>query len=364
VFREKQQKKETEWLSEYAIKSIQAVRERPETKHPYRTEFQRDRDRILYSRYFRLLMHKTQVLPSPELTHIRTRLTHTLEVAQVARTIARALRLNEDLAEAIAMGHDLGHPPFGHAGEEALKESMKDYNGFEHNEQSLRIVETLEDLNLTSHVREGILRHTLPDEKFYSLNNVKRNLSSLKKRFGYPNIRPTFFEAQIVDVADEIAYLTHDIEDLRLLGIIQLSEIPSGWKKLFGPKRRDAIDGLVTNVIKHAEQVLKKGLIDEVKTPIIYDEQMHGKVIELKSTLGGIFNRPPLGPKFKEAKHYIRLLFEYWSSNPCKEIQEGIAMTRGEPAAIGVADFVVEKTDQDIIREYEKTFSPRTPMPN
>lgn len=358
--REEREKTETELLSIYAIKSIQAVRDKEEPKHPYRTEFQRDRDRILYSRYFRLLMHKTQVLPSPELTHIRTRLTHTLEVTQIARTIARALKLNEDLAEAIALGHDLGHPPFGHAGEEALKESMKDHNGFEHNEQSLRIVEIVEDLNLTKHVREGILRHTLPDEKFYALNGVTRDLNDLSKRFGYPNARRTFFEAQIVDVADEIAYLTHDIEDLRLLGIIQLSDIPADWRRLFGSKRRDAIDKLVTNVINHANRVLRTGIVDEIETPIIYDEQMHQKVVELKSAMGKIFENPPLGPKSREAKHYINLLFEYWLQNPCKEIQEGIATTRGEPTAVGVADFIVEKTDQDITREYERIFSPRT----
>jgi dGTPase len=360
MFRVEKEKEETRVLSQYAIKSIQAVREKEEPKHSYRTEFQRDRDRILYSRYFRLLMHKTQVLPSPELTHIRTRLTHTLEVTQIARTIARALKLNEDLTEAIALGHDLGHPPFGHAGEEALKEAMKNHNGFEHNEQSLRIVESLEDLNLTRHVREGILRHTKPDEAFYVSNKITRDLTSLTKRFGYPDKRPTFFEAQVVDVADEIAYLTHDIEDLRALKLIRLSEIPDNWRKLFGPKRRDAINGLVTNVIRHANKILKTGITDEIKTPIIYEEQMHQKVIELKAALGKIFERPPLGQKSTEAKHYVQLLFDYWLSEPCQEIQEGVAMINGEPMQVGVADYVVEKTDQDLIREYEKTFSPRT----
>lgn len=162
--RAEREKDEAEWLSPYALKSLQAVREKTEEKHPYRTDFQRDRDRILYSKYFRLLMHKTQVCPSPELTYVRTRLTHTLEVTQIARTIARALKLNEDLTEAIGLGHDLGHPPFGHAGEEALKELMKNHNGFEHNEQSLRIVESLENLNLTMQVREERARAPLNEK--------------------------------------------------------------------------------------------------------------------------------------------------------------------------------------------------------
>ena len=356
------EKEETKLLSQYAIKSLQAIRDNPEPKHPYRTEFQRDRDRILYSRYFRLLMHKTQVLPSPELTQIRTRLTHTLEVTQIARTIARALRLNEDLTEAIGLGHDLGHPPFGHAGEEALKEAMKNHNGFEHNEQSLRVVETLEKLNLTTHVREGILRHTQPNEDFYTSQRIERDLSSLNERFGYPNIRPTFFEAQIVDIADEIAYLTHDIEDLRLLGIIEVSEIPRDWRRLFGKNRRNAINGLVTNVVNHADRILKEGIVDEVKNPIIYDEEMHARVVELKSTLENIFTRPPLGPKYEEAKHYVQLLFDHWVSSSTDEILRSTAIESGEPIEVAVADFIVEKTDQDIIREYEKIFSPRTPM--
>lgn len=360
MFREEREKKEAEQLSDYAIKSAQAVREKAEQKHPYRTEFQRDRDRILHSKYFRLLMHKTQVFPSPELTYVRTRLTHTLEVTQIARTIARALNLNEDLTEAIGLGHDLGHPPFGHAGEEALKELMNEQNGFEHNEQSLRIVEHLEDLNLTSHVREGILRHTTPKAEYYALKKINRNVQRLTEKYGYPDERPTFFEAQVVDIADEIAYMTHDLDDLMHLKYITLRDIPDKWRQLYGPKRRDAIDGLVTNVITHANAILEAGLIDEVKTPIIFDEEIQQLAKEIKQVFKHIYETPPLGPKETEAKHYITLLFNHWLKEPCPEILDGVSMLRGEPIEKGIVDFIVQKTDQDITKEYEKLFSPRT----
>lgn len=351
-------------FSEYAIKNIQAFRNKKEEPCSCRTNFQRDRDRILYSKYFRFLMHKTQVCPSPELTQIRTRLTHTLEVTQVARTIARALNLNEDLTEAIGLGHDLGHPPFGHAGEEAIKEIMSSGNGFQHNEQSLRIVQYIEDLNLTTHVQEGILRHTSPDEEYYSLHKKEKNLEKLKEDFGYPNFRPTFFEAQIVDVADEIAYLTHDLEDLLELRIISKSEIPKNWRRLFGKERRKAINGLVTNVIDHAKKILEESIHDEVDVVIIYDQDMLKKVKELKKALDKIFSKPPLGPRYSEAKRYITLLFNHWQAHPLDEINNSWAIENGESLDTAITDFIIGKTDQDIIKEYEKIFSPRTPIEN
>jgi dGTPase len=356
---EERERDEEKLLSEYAIKSVAAIRDKPVEKNPYRTEFQRDRDRILYSKYFRLLMHKTQVMPSPEFTYVRTRLTHTLEVSQIARTIARGLKLNEDLTEAIALGHDLGHPPFGHAGEVALRDAMQRY-GFEHNEQSLRIVENLEDLNLTKQVREGILRHTSPDENYYSSNGFTRNLTDLKQRFGYPNERPSFLETQVVDVADEIAYLTHDLEDLLFVKLIKISDIPQKWKALFGEERKTAIDCLVTNVIEHANKTLAKGIIDELSLPIIYDKKMVSSVRELKKMLNKIFEKPPLGPKEKEAQHYIKLLFDYWKTNPNNEVQQSFAAKHGARIEVSVCDYIVQLTDQEIIRAYEGLFSPRT----
>jgi dGTPase len=366
MYREDREKAETNQLSEYAIKSVQAIRVRTEDKHPYRTEFQRDRDRILYSKYFRLLMHKTQVFPSPELTFIRNRLTHTLEVTQIARTISRSLRLNEDLTEAIGLGHDLGHPPFGHAGEEALKEKMKDCNGFEHNEQSLRIVEKLENLNLTNYTCEGILRHTKPDEKFYKDNKITRDLSSLTKRFGYPDQHPTFFEAQVVDIADEIAYLTHDLEDLLHLELIELDEIPKKWRERFGLSRKDAINGLVSNVVHHADKLLTDGIKDQIKTVIIFDDEIKEMANDVKGVFNSIYQRPPLAPKEVEARHYIELLFDYWNKQSCKElpkeISKGIAMRQGEPQPRCICDCIVEKTDQEITELYTKMFSPKTSL--
>src|SRR6476659_9850570 len=181
-------------------------RERPESQHPLRTDFQRDRDRIIHSKSFRRLKHKTQVFISPEGDHYRVRLTHTLEVAQIARTAARALRLNEDLTEAIALGHDLGHTPFGHLGEQALTPFLG--RPFRHNEQSLRIVDHLENdgegLNLSWEVRDGIVNHT----------------------WSMP--QPSTPEAQLVRFADRIAYVNHDVDDAVRAGVIQQDELPSG----------------------------------------------------------------------------------------------------------------------------------------
>ena len=198
---------ESQWLAPYAQHSKNTRgRVYPQAKHPTRTPFQRDRDRIVHSRAFRRLEYKTQVFLTHEGDHYRTRLTHTTEVAMISRSIARALRLNEDLTEAIALAHDLGHPPFGHSGEEALHKLMKKHGGFEHNAQSLRIVEELETkypefngLNLTWEVREGIAKH-------------KSTYDKPKSTKFDPDKKPSL-EAQIVNVADEIAYNTHDLDD-------------------------------------------------------------------------------------------------------------------------------------------------------
>src|SRR5438128_1919496 len=198
---------EAEYLSPLAARSYPAHRHLPEDDSPLRTPFQRDRDRIVHSKAFRRLKHKTQVFISPEGDHYRTRLTHTLEVVGVARTVARALQLNEDLTEAIALGHDLGHTPFGHIGEWALDQSLTDRFGirFRHNRHSLRIVERLErdgrGLNLTEQVREGILHHTGPE-------------------------LPATLEARIVRLVDRIAYINHDIDDALRAGVLVESELP------------------------------------------------------------------------------------------------------------------------------------------
>lgn len=206
-------------------------REHPEEPCSLRTEYQRDRDRIVHSKSFRRLKHKTQVFISPEGDHYRTRLTHTLEVSGIARTAARALRLNEDLAEAVALGHDLGHTPFGHAGESVLDEMLKKLGlgGFQHNEQSARVVEVLEDdgrgLNLTWEVRDGIRHHSGDDAS------------------------PDTLEAQIVHLADRIAYVNHDIDDALRAGLITMRDLPPGPTKLLGQTGSERIDALVHDLV-------------------------------------------------------------------------------------------------------------------
>lgn len=217
-------------LSPYATLSRNSRgRERPEEKCDVRTDFQRDRDRIIYSKAFRRLKHKTQVFISPEGDHYRTRLTHTLEVSQIARTIARGLRLNEDLTEAIALGHDLGHTPFGHAGERVLDRMVS--NGFKHNEQSVRVVSFLEKdrkgLNLTWEVLDGIQCHT-------------------------GNRLPTTLEGQIIRYADKIAYINHDIEDAIRGGILREEDIPKEAAAILGRSSSQRINNMIVNIIENS----------------------------------------------------------------------------------------------------------------
>ena len=220
---------EKNYLSQYASKSIDAGgRVKDLEPCPIRTEYQRDRDRIIHCKSFRRLKHKTQVFLSPEGDHYRTRLTHTLEVSQIARTIARALRLNEDLTEAIALGHDLGHTPFGHAGERTL---AKLTGHFEHNEQSLRVVEILENdgegLNLTSLVRDGIVNHK-------------------------SNCTPLTLEGKIVNLSDRIAYLNHDIDDACRAGIMSEDDIPVDIVLVLGRSKSDRINNMVSDIVSNS----------------------------------------------------------------------------------------------------------------
>ena len=212
-------------MSEFATRSAGAQRKSAEDICPFRTEFQRDRDRILHSKAFRRLKHKTQVFLSPFDDHFRTRLTHTLEVSQIARTIARALALNEDLTEAIALGHDLGHTPFGHCGEGVLNELVK--GGFHHNLQSVRVVEVLEDLNLCEETISGILTHS----------------------WGYKPLTP---EAQVVQLADKIAYINHDIEDSIRAGIISESDLPKDCIKYFSSNQSRRLNKMITEIVNNS----------------------------------------------------------------------------------------------------------------
>lgn len=234
TIRERTEALEKQILSPYAALSENTKgREIPEEKCGIRTDYQRDRDRIIHCKSFRRLKHKTQVFLSPEGDHYRTRLTHTLEVAQIARTIARALRLNEDLTEAIALGHDLGHTPFGHAGERALNEIMKDNGGFKHYRQSARVVEKLEKggkgLNLTFEVRDGIVRHTEGKEA-------------------------QTLEGRIVRLADRIAYINHDIDDAVRAGVIREDDIPQNITSILGHSKSKRINTLVISAIENSTE--------------------------------------------------------------------------------------------------------------
>lgn len=229
-FEQTTREREERFLSARAIHSYPADRPDPEPDSQWRTPFQRDRDRIVHSKSFRRLMHKTQVFIAPEGDHYRTRLTHTLEASGIARTVARALRLNEDLTEAIGLAHDLGHPPFGHIGEHALDEASKAHGGpgFKHNEHSLRVVDVLErdgrGLNLNQPVREGILRHTGP-------------------------LRSVSLEGQIVRLVDRVAYINHDIDDALRAGILRSEDLPRDEIALLGPTGASRIDSLVKDIV-------------------------------------------------------------------------------------------------------------------
>ncbi|MFW6007286.1 MAG: deoxyguanosinetriphosphate triphosphohydrolase [Halanaerobiales bacterium] len=233
------EERESRNLSSYAFLSKNSKGRRKKIKKcDIRTDFQRDRDRIIHSKAFRRLKHKTQVFIAPEGDHYRTRLTHTLEVSQIARTVARSLRLNEDLTEAIALGHDLGHTPFGHAGEDALSQVYQEE--FKHNKQSLRVVEKLEDLNLTQEVKDGILHHTGEGV-------------------------PETLEGQIVRIADRIAYINHDIDDALRAGIIEKKDLPEKSFSVLGDTHSERIDTMVKDLINSSWRKNKISRSPEIK---------------------------------------------------------------------------------------------------
>src|SRR3954471_13628770 len=235
-FRERIQALEDERMSRFGTRSYPALRERHEEDSDHRTPFQRDRDRIVHCKAFRRLKHKTQVFISPEGDHYRTRLTHTLETTGIARNVARALGLNEDLTEAIGLGHDLGHPPFGHVGEEVLDDCVRERYGqrFRHNHHSLRTVECLEldgeGLNLTEQVRDGILRHTWSEPP------------------------PPTLEGRIVRLVDRIAYINHDIDDAIRAGVLSPGELPGEEIAVLGETGSKRIDTLVHDLVEHSER--------------------------------------------------------------------------------------------------------------
>jgi dGTPase len=319
-----------ESLSPYAAKSKLAQRDSPEEPSPMRTEFQRDRDRIIHSKSFRRLKHKTQVFIAPLGDHYVTRLTHTLEVSQIARTIVRALNLNEDLAEAISLGHDLGHTPFGHVGEEVLNEIYPE--GFNHNEQSLRVVEVLEKegkgLNLTREVREGILNHS------------KSRESILGENWETPHT----LEGQICKIADTIAYINHDIGDALRAGLITIDDLPRSAIVVLGDSHSARINTLVSDVIEHSWAAT--GLEDGKTMPTI---SLSPNILEAMNTLRDflferVYDVRAMREETERAREVVRALYRHFTENPNGLPEEFVRIGDGVERA--VVDYIAGMTDQ------------------
>ncbi len=294
--------REIQFLSPYAVKSrFGRGRRKAEQPCQVRTEFQRDRDRIIHCKSFRRLKHKTQVFIAPAGDHFVTRLTHTLEVTQIARTIARALNLNEDLTEAIALGHDLGHTPFGHIGEEMLNTLYK--KGFKHNKHSLRVVDKLEKegkgLNLTWEVRDGILNHSKSTESILGENWGKTGS----------------YEADVVKISDLVAYVNHDIDDATRAGIISPDDLPESAKKALGTNHRTRINTIVTDIIKTSWPVTYESEND--KPVITMSKPVVKAASDLKTFLfNNVYNVQYELKESEEARQIIEKLYRYLCKHP------------------------------------------------
>ncbi|MBE6984717.1 MAG: deoxyguanosinetriphosphate triphosphohydrolase [Ruminococcaceae bacterium] len=330
TIREHLEREEHDRLSDKAqFSDATRGRNRPEEVPDFdvRTCYQRDCDRILHSKSFRRLMHKTQVFLQPEGDHYRTRMTHTLEVSRIARTIARSLQLNEDLTEAIAFGHDLGHTPFGHAGEIALSEVMD--QPFRHNEQSLRVVDILEKdgqgLNLTYEVRMGILGHT----------------SSSRM--------PETLEGQIVRKSDQIAYINHDIDDAMRAGILTDRDIPKDISDILGDTHRDRINTLVTSMITHSTQTEELGMDAEVEAAM---QKLRAFMFER------VYKNPVAKGEEAKAREILKRLYEYYVRNPEKlppDFQPQLSFDGMERT---VCDYIAGMSDKYAMYKYDELFIP------
>lgn len=312
------EEREYKFLAPYATKS----RETKGRKHPriddcpIRTEFQRDRDKILHSKSFRRLKHKTQVFLSPYNDHFRTRLTHTLEVSQIGRTIARALRLNEDLVEAISLGHDLGHTPFGHCGEGVLNELLP--GGFFHNIQSVRVVEVLENMNLCEETVDGILTHS----------------------WGY---KPKTPEAKVVQYADKIAYINHDIEDSIRAGVISEQDLPQDCLKYFSGTQSDRLGKMISDIIKTS--------IDSPEVAMSEEGWFYVKKLR-EWMFKNVYLDPITKAEEKKARNIVKSLYEYYVEKLSSECSQD------EIPQI-VCDYISGMSDQYAIRRYIDLFIPK-----
>jgi len=340
-FAERIREQEERLLAPQAARSYPPLREHPEEDCSLRTPFQRDRDRIVHSKAFRRLTHKTQVFVSPRGDHYRTRLTHTLEVTTISRTVARALRLNEDLTEAIGLGHDLGHPPFGHLGEEILDECLRERFGmsFRHYEHSLRVVERLEappgslrgviagGLNLTEQVRDGIARHSSRAE------------------------RPRTLEGRIVRLIDRVAYINHDIDDAVRAGLLSEGELPAEPIEVLGHSGSARIDRLVHDMVEHSER----------EGDVVQGPEAGPAMAALREFM---FERVYLGPEVRAEREKIaavvRRLFEHYVEHP-ELLPAGDADAGGgeQELARRVTDYLAGMTDRYCIRAYTELQVPR-----
>jgi dGTPase len=340
-----------ELLSKFAARSRESPdRDFPEEADPMRTAYQVDRDRIIHSKAFRRLKHKTQVFIAPVGDHYRTRLTHTMEVMQVARSIARGLNLNEDLTEAIALGHDLGHTPFGHAGEYALGACLP--GGFRHNEQSVRVVELLEKegrgLNLTREVRDGILRHS------------KLRESIAAEGWGIAQT----LEGQIVKIADSLAYLNHDIDDAIRAGVICVSDLPAQANAVFGTTSGSRITAFVTDVVDYNWRVASgEGATWHAAVGNGVAVGMSPEVLEVVDELrefmfSNVYTDSAAKEDDPKTHFVVQKLFEYFCQHPDDLPDEWRQNPRSEPIERRVADYIAGMTDRYAIQVFERFYIP------
>ncbi len=318
---------EHQTLSEYACFSDETRgRKREEELCPVRTDFQRDRDRIIHSSSFRRLKHKTQVFLSPEGDYYRTRLTHTLEVAQIARTMARALRLNEDLTEAIALGHDLGHTPFGHAGERAL-DAIAPF-GFKHYIQSVRVADVIEKdgkgLNLTEEVLNGIICHTKGEQAFT-------------------------LEGRLVRLADRIAYLNHDIDDAERAGVMTESDIPQEIRDVLGYTKSKRINTLVMSAIENSTD------------DIVLESSVKGAFDELHDFMfKNVYTNPVCKGEEHKAVDMLQWLYNFYLKNPDRLSPEMIKVAEAEGVDRAVTDYIAGMTDRYAVAVFDDLFVPKS----
>jgi dGTPase len=313
-------------LAAFSDRSTGRPRPEPEREEDVRTCFQRDTDRIVHSKAFRRLMHKTQVFLNPEGDHYRTRMTHTLEVTRIAKTVTRALGLNEDLAEAIAMGHDLGHTPFGHAGEAALTECWG--RPFRHNEQSLRVVDILEKdgqgLNLCNEVREGIVGHTGP-------------------------VIPKTLEGQIVRRADQIAYVNHDIDDAIRAGILTAEDIPRDIAAILGENQRDRINTLVCDMIFTSREA----------GSICMTQEIQKALADLRSFMfARVYHNPVAKGEESKAKDMLQMLFRFYVDHPEQLPADFQPQLSFDGLGRTVCDYIAGMTDNYAIEKFNEIFVP------